>query len=238
MSTDIMATSTTKLTLFHSILPCFIQNALNLASLGAVARKFKQIAPLVARLRKSVGEKSVRALGFDLEYCTLDIDIRGDLPAVATLASYPDIVGIFWLDKMPDLGKGALDAEKCDFYQPLNELLFDCSIAKVGVGVHDDAANLANWCDIGEDREESDFFNGLLELNGNDVRNENRFSLADLCGLELNMRLNKKKARKRTKDRNAAHWRADSMTKLMKTYAAEDAMVGLEIFRKRSIDVC
>ena len=94
MSTDIMATSTTKLTLFHSILPCFIQNALNLASLGAVARKFKQIAPLVARLRKSVGEKSVRALGFDLEYCTLDIDIRGDLPAVATLASYPDIVGI------------------------------------------------------------------------------------------------------------------------------------------------
>ena len=57
--------------------------------------------------------------------------------------------------------------------------------------------------------------------------------MADLCSLELNLRLNKKKTRKRKKDRNAAHWRPDSMTKLMKTYAAEDAMVGLEIFRNR-----
>ena len=82
------------------------------------------------------------AIGFDVEYCTLEMDIRNTLPAMLQLASpqgdQAGIVGLIWLDKFPDFGRQVMnnsgDSNSDDSYADLLSILSDPHILKVGVG--------------------------------------------------------------------------------------------------------
>jgi len=105
------------------------------ASEVVVARTPGQVRALVVQLRRSLAAASAaaasassishktnndgggcapaawprrhhQALGFDVEYCSLEMDIRNDLPAMLQLAAPGGPVGLIWLDKLPDRGRG------------------------------------------------------------------------------------------------------------------------------------
>jgi hypothetical protein len=191
-------------------------------------------------------------LGFDVEYATLDLDIRPTLPAMLQLAapgpSGP--VGLIWLDKFPNHGKDALlkDTTK-DHYEPLTTLLADPTIYKVGVNSGADAVNLASWWGI-NDREYMEHFiagiqeldhlpelDSFLEKTDDDVgyqmptiKSVNK--LSDLCAVVLDRKLTKKKYKNKNKDAKKSHWRAPELLDRMKSYAAEDAASAVDIWMK------
>lgn len=181
------------------------------------------------------------AIGFDVEYCTLDLDIRDTLPAMLQLSSPAETgpLGLIWLDKFPNHGRDMLSNDAC---KPLVSLLADPSILKVGVGVHGDAAHLASWWGITDRQYASHFFGGLVDLEElEDHESLHDKSLREMTAIVLHRNLPKLKEKKskRQKDRKrqgrsvpTAHWRRDQLTNRMREYAAHDSASAVDIWRK------
>lgn len=194
---------------------------------------------LLASVKTFVSEnnENVRAcaVGFDVEYCTLDLDIRGNLPAMIQLSCpNPDgIVGLIWLDKFPYHGQGVAMDQKC---KSLMDLLANPLLLKVGVGTTADVMNLAAWWGINSDEYEK-YFACFVNLSDTttDTKTETR-SLRDWVSLTLQQSLPKRKAtrsKKKTKGKaKTAHWRSDTLSNQMKTYAVNDVASGIDVFNK------
>jgi hypothetical protein len=200
-----------------------------------VARSPNDIAPLCMKLTKSIKQSGPNSfplvLGMDVEYATLELDIRGDLPAMLQLAS-PDPtgpVGLFWLDKLPNHGKSILhDGEA---YKPLLSILASSDIEKVGVGLTSDVRHLLDWWGVSDAATYSPYFIAntvdISEVYSSDTRVADR-SLQEMCESVLQLHLRKRKSISRNKKRS--HWRAEVLTKQMKEYAANDAACAVEVY--------
>jgi len=160
-----------------------------------------------AALANAVRESGDAVVGFDVEYATLEGDLR-QVPALVSLASARG-VALFWLDKLPGRGRRALSVRA-----PLGALLADRSVAKAGVGASRDAAKLEAFGDACVVR-------ASLDLGDGD-------SLADLCRSVLGRDLGKRKTRRR-RDEKRSHWRAPDLTAAMRVYAAEDAACARDV---------
>ena len=180
-----------------------------------------------------------RAVGFDVEYCSLEMDIRTTLPAMLQLAS-PDPkgpVGLIWLDKFPNHGKYMIGDPK---YEALLSILSSPDIFKVGAGVTRDAQHLAAWWGISDKDHVEYYLSGMLDLESewDDRVNEKR--LQDMCESVLGCRLPKlkeknakknKKKRKNGKKVKTSHWRRDELTQDMKDYAADDVSCSIDVWQ-------
>ena len=173
-----------------------------------VARTTKEVADLVDRIRAT----SSGVIGFDIECARLDETLIM-WPAMVQLAT-PAVVGLIWLDKLPDHGRDALNEDA-----PLGAFLADASVYKAGVGVQGDAATLEGFS-------RRLIVRGLVDLNDD---SDPPATLADLAALWLGKAMPKKKFFGR-KDGKKAHWRADVLTRDMKRYAVDDAAAPLAIF--------
>jgi len=186
------------------------------------------------------GNHTASAVGFDLEYCSLELDIRQTLPAMIQLSS-PDPkgeVGLIWLDKFPNHGRNALRDSN---YGPLLSILSDSSILKVGAGVSTDIKHLAEWWNVDEKDYDTFFFAGVTNIDDElDDRVQGK-SLQEMVASVLQRHLPKvkeknakakKQRRKKGKKVPTAHWRTDSITKEMKAYAANDAASSVDVWSK------
>ena len=178
-------------------------------------------------------------LGFDVEFCTLDEDIRNSLPAMLSIAS-SDNVGLIWLDKFDNNGKDMLSDPECE---PLLSLLADSSVQKVGVAVTSDAKCLASWWGVTDTSFTSHYFSNMVDMNhitDNDkLCNKSLQEMVaevlerDLPKLKEKDKQMKKEMRKRGKTQakfKTSHWRSDELTPEMKQYAADDASSALDIW--------
>ena len=183
-----------------------------------------------------------RADGFDVEYCSLGIDIRGNLPAMLRLASpgHNGPVGLIWLDKFPNHGKDMIGRQhETPGHKELFSILRDSSNPKVGVGSSLDARNLVAWWGM-----TIPGYGGLVDLEdevfcGQIDPQLNVDSLKDLCASVLQKNLPKIKEKNRVKNKakrkaghivKTSHWRRDDLTKEMKIYAAADASASIDIW--------
>lgn len=167
-----------------------------------VIQKPGQLLSFCRDLRKSLGRSEHLALGFDVEYCTLEMDIRGTLPAMLQLASAEDDgpCGLIWLDKFPNHGKDVIRArheEKA--YAELLSILEDSTISKVGSGISKDARHLADWWGINDPDFVHYYFTGMFDLEDEllDFQEysitEGAKSLQDMCASVLQKDLPKLK---------------------------------------------
>lgn len=213
----------------------------------------KKLAKFCARLKVDVQRASslnednpdASAVGFDLEYATLELDIRNTLPAMVQLAgpTTDSQVGLIWLDKFPDHARSMLGEEEA---QPLMDILADASILKVGVGATKDAKHLAAWWGITDRDYVGDFISGVVDIDGeiDDASFEaTEMNLAKLCETVLERQLPKRKQKVSSKNKKrkrqgrsapTAHWRVSpgQITQEMKEYAANDAASGIDIWMK------
>ena len=73
---------------------------------------------LMASVQKNVAahgdDPNFSAIGFDVEYCSLELDIRNTLPAMLQLAGPGDTapVGLIWLDKFPNHGRDMIGMDE------------------------------------------------------------------------------------------------------------------------------
>jgi La domain/3'-5' exonuclease len=179
------------------------------------------------------------AIGFDVEYCTLELDIRNTLPAMIQLSAHSKTgpVGLLWLDKFPDHGRDVLSN---DAYAPLTALLADPTILKVGVGASKDVQHLARWWGIDDMKYIDHFFSGIVDIEEEVDENVSGKSLQEMSDLVLHRRLPKMKGkklpneqlRKHRRRTPTAHWRTDDMTDRMKSYAVNDAACAIDIWMK------
>jgi len=182
-------------------------------------------------------------LGFDIEFCTLDEDLRNSLPAMLSIAS-SDRVGLIWLDKFDNNGKDMLSDPECD---PLLSLLADSGVQKVGVGVTSDTKHLASWWGVTDASFTSHYFSNMVDMNhitDNDkLCNKSLQEMVeevlqlDLTKLKEKDKQMKKEMRKRGKIKakfKTSHWRSDELTPEMKQYAADDASSALDIWNEVS----
>ena len=202
-----------------------------------VIKNAKQLASFCNNLKNSLNKDGTEAaIGFDVEYCSLEMDIRMTLPAMLQLASPAPQgpVGLIWLDKFPNHGKDMIGNDE---YADLLSLLSDPNISKVGVGASSDAKHLAAWWGITDKEYVSFFFSGLVDMDELDDGN----SLQEMCAavLERNLpKLKEKGARKKKEMRKkgrrvkTAHWRRDDLTQEMKQYAADDVSCAIDIWLK------
>jgi 3'-5' exonuclease/La domain len=173
------------------------------------------------------------AIGFDVEYCSLELDIRNTLPAMIQLSSPNERgpVGLVWLDKFKNNGRDILNSKA---YAPLSALLSDSSVLKVGVGATKDAENLARWWNVHDKKDMVHFFSGFVDLESEFDERANGKSLQQMCETVLNRRLSKLKGGKRKGSNRrrtpTSHWRADILTAEMKNYAARDAASAIDIW--------
>jgi hypothetical protein len=150
------------------------------------------------------------------------------------------VVGLIWLDKFPDHGRGMLSDDNA---QPLLEILSDSSILKVGVGSTADAEHLASWWGINDKDYVSDYIAGVVELSDEieDELFDREAGLVGLCEQILGRTLRKRKhkpsgrqqkLKKQGKPHRTAHWRVppNQITKDMKMYAAHDASSGIDVW--------
>ncbi len=195
------------------------------------------------------------AIGFDVEYATLEEDLR-QLPALLTLCS-AEAAALVRLDRLAEHGRSALAHS-----QPLARLLDEPRVLKVGVGARYDAANLLRWfvspaavrgvVDLGalslagladgedggeegseEAAEPSEWPHELshvasyVEGGAYEPR-----SLAEWCDCVLQRSLPKRKhkGKKGGKSSKRAHWRAPTLTAQMRRYATDDAAAALEVW--------
>ncbi|KAL7550190.1 hypothetical protein ACHAWF_013429 [Thalassiosira exigua] len=207
-----------------------------------VIKNAQQLASFFDKLNSFADRSgSDAAIGFDVEYCRTEDDIRDTLPAMLTLASSDPggIVGLVWLDKFPNQGKGMINDPACG---DLLSVLNDNSCKKVGVGATKDAKNLAAWWGIDDPEFIGHFFSGMVDLehNLNDVQLV-KPRLKELCAAVLGLDLPKIKewgARKNKRMRisgrrvKTTHWRRDDLTRDMKKYAADDASCSIDIWNK------
>uniref|UniRef100_A0A7S4J1M4 HTH La-type RNA-binding domain-containing protein n=1 Tax=Odontella aurita TaxID=265563 RepID=A0A7S4J1M4_9STRA len=191
-------------------------------------------------LRQSVGRTTTKAIGFDVEYCTLEMDIRNTLPAMLQIAS-PEPngpVGLIWLDKFPNHGRDLISDDGC---KDLISILSDHQILKVGPAVSKDAKNLANWWGITESNYVGYYFSGLADLDNELDSRLTGKSLQDMCADVLERNLpkvkekgakSKKEKRKKGRGVKTSHWRRNDLTNEMKKYAADDASCAIEVWIK------
>jgi hypothetical protein len=179
------------------------------------------------------------AVGMDVEYCSLEMDIRNTLPAMIQLCG-PDKVngpiGLVWIHRFPDFGRDLLTNTRD--YDPLIKIFADPKLYKVGVSLSNDTVNIAQWCGITDRKDVAYFFSGIVnidEVQDNDnVRNK---SLQEMAALVLQRNLPKIKGKRRSlKDRirraPTAHWRTDNITGLMKSYAANDVACAIDVWMR------
>ncbi len=182
------------------------------------------------------------AIGFDVEYCSLELDIRNTLPAMIQLAGPGNTapVGLIWLDKFPNHGQNVIGMDNC---QPLLDILADHKILKIGVGASKDVNHLAKWWGINDRKFIDYYFAGIIDLEYEG--NTKDTSLAEMCKSILNKRLpkskeklskNQKKRKKAGRRTPTAHWRRKDITKEMKEYAANDAACGIDVWMKLKTD--
>ena len=187
----------------------------------------------------TLNESGETVLGFDVEFCTLDEDLRNSLPAMLSIAS-SDNVGLIWLDKFDNNGKDMLSDPECE---PLLSLLADSSIQKVGVAVTADAKHLASWWGVTDASFTSHYFSNMVDMNhitDNDkLCNKSLQEMVaevlqrDLPKLKEKDKQMKKEMRKRGKIQakfKTSHWRSDELTPEMKQYAADDASSALDVW--------
>lgn len=187
-------------------------------------------------------EEKVSAIGFDVEYCSLELDIRNTLPAMIQIASPSPTgeVGLIWLDKFPGHGRDALVNP---LYEPLLDIMSDSTILKVGVGVAGDIKNLAEWWNIKDSEHMSYFFSGFFdiedEVTDSDIVGEHTLKELVASVLNRNLEKRKEKNKRRNKERRksgrkvpTAHWRTETITPEMKSYAANDAASSIDIWVK------
>lgn len=208
-----------------------------------VIKNAKQLASFCNKLN-SLADRSGSddtAIGFDVEYCRLEDDIRDTLPAMLMLASSDPngIVGLVWLDKFPNHGKDIISDHDCE---ELLSLLGNSSISKVGVGATKDVLHLAAWWGINDREFISHYFSGIVDLEHamDDVKLVGK-SLQELCEAVLEQNLPKIKERNARKNKRmringrrvkTSHWRRDELTKDMKRYAADDSSSAIDIWNK------
>ena len=211
-----------------------------------VIKNAKQLNAFCRDLNESLNSNNTkddvgdsRAVGFDVEYCSLEMDIRGTLPAMLQLAS-PNPkgpVGLIWLDKFPNHGKDMIGDPK---YEDLLSILSSPDISKVGVGVTKDAKHLAAWWGISDNDHIDYYFSGMTDLESEFDDRVNEKTLQDMCESVLGRRLPKmkeqnakknKKKRKKGKKVKTSHWRRDDLTKDMKDYAADDASCSIDVWQ-------
>jgi len=189
------------------------------------------------------------AIGFDVEYCSLELDIRTTLPALLQLASPSKTgpIGLIWLDKFPDHGRGVLDGSNNNKdYESLTSLLQDASVLKVGVNAESDAKHLARWWGVSESQYAPQFMSGVVDMDALD-EDEYIFDEAFVYGMNLSEMVRsvlqrklpklkhkpsaRDKARKRQgKSTPTSHWRSEELTPRMKEYAAHDAAAAIDVW--------
>jgi hypothetical protein len=196
----------------------------------------KQLVDATERGTEQFPDKTkASVIGMDVEYCSLELDIRNTLPAMLQLAAPNEDgpVGLIWLDKFPNHGRDVLTN---DDYAPLVRLLADPSIRKVGVRVTMDAQHLAAWWGISDRAFTDHFFSGLVNLDEEEDDRVRGHSLKTMCEKVLKRNLLKLKSggrKQQTKKRGkkkTAHWRADVLSERMKNYAACDAACGVDVW--------
>ena len=179
------------------------------------------------------------AIGMDVEYCSLEMDIRNTLPAMIQLCGPDKVngpVGLIWIHKFPNHGRDLLtDSHE---YEPLIKIFSDPKLFKVGVSLSNDTVNLAQWCGITDKKDVQYFFSGIVNLeevqDNDNVRNK---SLQEMAAAVLQRNLPKIKGKRRSqKDRirrvPTAHWRTNNITGLMKSYAANDVACSMDIWMR------
>jgi hypothetical protein len=186
---------------------------------------------------KNKNNPKARAIGFDVEYGSLDCDLRL-LPAMIQLSSPEenDFVGLLWIDKFPDHGRDMLSDKEC---APLMSLLSDSSIAKVGVGASEDAKHLAEWWGVDDPEFVDHFIKNMINLENEFDDRINQKSLNDMAKLVLNRDLPKlkdirKKAGQREKklglEQFIPHWRRPYLTGNMTNCAVSDAACSIDVW--------
>jgi hypothetical protein len=173
------------------------------------------------------------AIGLDVEYCSLELDIRM-LPAAMQLSApgRKGPVGVLWLDKFPNHGRDMLSDKKC---APLLSLLADSTLQKVGVGVSKDAKNLASWWGVDDKKYINHFITNMIDLENELDENVNQKSLQEMSALVLQRNLPKLKQRgrkreKRSRKKITAHWRKDELSPQMREYAVNDAACSIDVW--------
>jgi hypothetical protein len=186
---------------------------------------------------RHTNSSKARAIGFDVEYCSLDYDIRL-LPAMIQLASPEEdgLIGLLWIDKFPNHGRDMLSTKEC---APLISLLSDSSIAKVGVGVSKDAKRLAEWWGVNDANFVDHFIANVVDLENDCDDRLSQKSLKEMARLTLNRNLPKlkeigkeaeRRKQKMGKKRFTAHWRRPNLTENMVNYAAGDAACSIDVW--------
>ena len=280
-----------------------------------VVKKPSDLASLCDKLQKAMQlEPNSKMLALDVEYATLELDIRRSLPAMlqlatpklaalssssaaasaaaASAAAASKIIGLIWLHKFPHFGQTILNPnivpnpdhflqssytntlsatstnsrggnnnimtsvtdQHFHEYEPLRQLLADSSIAKVGLGIHQDVTNLLRWWRI-PSKDQTYFVTHLVDLKEESFGHvdDSHNSLQDICGTILKQQLlkdktftiqidtkgNKKKMKKKKKSQrtkkkivNVSHWRAKNLTEAMKVYSAQDVAAVVDIYNK------
>lgn len=183
-----------------------------------VARTPQEVENAVAAVR-GAGE-----LGFDVEYATLDTDLRL-LPAMLQLAT-DSRVALIWLDKLPEHG-----VQELRYDRPLGALLADATVTKVGNGARADATNLEAFA-----ANNNLLLRSVIDLDSSNS-GRNSASLSDLVRSWLSRHLQKRKVDPRTSMRQYkvasknAHWRAPKLSDSMRRYAANDALASLLVWK-------
>ena len=211
-----------------------------------VVRNEKELNTFCRELKESlhattdIDNNDAPAIGFDVEYCSLEMDIRSTLPAMLQLAS-PDPkgpVGLIWLDKFPNHGKDMIGDSKCE---ALISILSSTDISKVGVGITKDAKHLAAWWGITDKDYIKYYVSGMIDIEGEWDDRVNEKGLQEMCESVLERKLpkvkeknskQKKKKRKKGKRVMTSHWRCKDLTKQMIQYAADDASCSIDVWRQ------
>lgn len=200
----------------------------------------KKLEAFCQRLTQSLERSQIKAIGMDVEYCSLEMDIRTTLPAMLQLAS-PEPngpVGLIWLDKFPNHGKNMIFDDSC---KDLLSILNNHEISKVGVRVSEDAKHLAEWWGITDPKYASFYFSGMVDMEKELEDTLSSKSLQEMVAAVLERDLpklkeknaqRKKEQRKKGKRVKTSHWRRDNLTKEMKQYAVDDVSSAIDVWLK------
>jgi len=210
----------------------------------AVAATHAEADALAARLAAQLdvaGRSWPAALGFDIEYGAMEGSGRWHPPALLQLAAPRGLVGVVWLDRLPELGRRLFACAPA-----LTALLTEPGVLKVGVGSVADAQALVDFAG-----EPTTVLPGVLDLNdlppgvaaaaGMGFQLDGRFQrcLAGWCRELLGAKLLKRKRRSIGAAASAppphgGGWRPEAgpLPLDLLTYAAEDAAAALGVWEE------
>jgi len=210
----------------------------------AVAATHAEADALAVRLAAQLdvaGRSWPAALGFDIEYGAMEGSGRWHPPALLQLAAPRGLVGVVWLDRLPELGRRLFACAPA-----LTALLTEPGVLKVGVGSVADAQALVDFAG-----EPTTVLPGVLDLNdlppgvaaaaGMGFQLDGRFQrcLAGWCRELLGAKLLKRKRRSIGAAASAppphgGGWRPEAgpLPLDLLTYAAEDAAAALGVWEE------